>query len=959
MRHLDLDGFTRFVQAVRGHEPFPWQRRLAGRLLDGDGWPALLDLPTGTGKTSVLDIAVYALAASRGEARLPRRMAFVVDRRVIVDQTAAYAARLAEVLADPNRSHGADDSPVLVGAVAAGLLEHGGDQDWPLHHAVLRGGVPRDGSWTWRPDQATILVSTVDQVGSRLLFDGYGVNDRMAPVHAGLLGLDTLFFLDEVHLSRPFADTLRSVCDVPADVPGVHPLTVVELSATPGEDRLPPHARFQLNDDDRDPDRAPELVRRLTARRTARLADVRGADPADALAKATVEVIEELDGDTHAVVVNRVASARAVHEAVAAALPDATVLLVTGRMRPLDRDEVLRQHLDRLRAGRDRPGSGAEPRPRIVLVATQTIEAGADLDVDGLVTEVAPIDSLRQRFGRLDRLGRAATSGVTPRAIILAPLAALKDEDPVYGRAAADTRTWLKQRFGADEFDVSPLGDLPSDPGPELLAPSRQAPLLLPHHVALLSQTSPRPATAPPVHLWLHGDQDPDHDVSVVWRADILSPTAPAADPDWQRAMDRNRGSLELAPPAPGEAMAVGIGAFREFARSRGADRVVRWGHGDSLDLVELDGGDARHRLRPGDTVVVPAEWGGVGAGTWDPEARAPVTDLGTVAGASLRGRVVLRLVPGATPSDLAGIDGLRPEDEDVRDRVRAWVNREDVTAWLTAHGIDLPPMAKLEIRWLTAGDGPPDPVVAWWRSVPTDRRGPDPLRGLDGFDPGFDGSDTINSFTAAAVTLAEHGAGVGQVAAEFARRAGLPPALQEDLELAGRLHDLGKADPRFQRMLVGGWPGSWVPGQPALAKSAFGEPGTPEARQARQRSGYPTGARHEVSSVALVQASEDLRARAHDWDLVLHLVASHHGSCRPFAPLVVDPRPDTPVEAEVDGTNVSARAGHGLEMAGSGITDRFWRLQARYGPWGLAYLETVLRLADHRRSAWEREVRS
>lgn len=56
------------------------------------GWPPLLDLPTGSGKTCVLDIALYSMAVA--PERSPRRTFLVVDRRIVVDQGAIHARKI-------------------------------------------------------------------------------------------------------------------------------------------------------------------------------------------------------------------------------------------------------------------------------------------------------------------------------------------------------------------------------------------------------------------------------------------------------------------------------------------------------------------------------------------------------------------------------------------------------------------------------------------------------------------------------------------------------------------------------------------------------------------------------------------------------------------------------------------------------------------------------------------------
>ncbi|MBI4474915.1 MAG: hypothetical protein HY646_19755 [Acidobacteria bacterium] len=104
----------------------------------------------------------------------------------------------------------------------------------------------------------------------------------------------------------------------------------------------------------------------------------------------------------------------------------------------MDRDDVVKA-LHPIRTGASR----LLERPLIV-VATQCIEAGVDVDLDGLITEIAPLDALRQRFGRLNRAGR----DITPYASIV--YTKTRDDDPIYGSAlkpAWEHLTKLRTRF--------------------------------------------------------------------------------------------------------------------------------------------------------------------------------------------------------------------------------------------------------------------------------------------------------------------------------------------------------------------------------------------------------------------------------------------------------------------------------------------------------------------------------
>jgi len=253
------------------------------------------------------------------------------------------------------------------------------------------------------------------------------------------------------------------------------------------------------------------------------------------------------------------------------------------------------------------------------------------------------------------------------------------------------------------------------------------------------------------------------------------------------------------------------------------------------------------------------------------------------------------------------------------------------------------------------------------WSVVQGRRIRPERLRNLlqaddtveDGVELTTDDDDSFHA--GRSVALSEHSVDVEGFARDFATAVGLPMPLVEDIALAGWLHDVGKADRRFQILLRGGSEIEFFKDETPWAKSGM-PPGAKAAhRVAQRKSKYPKGARHEVQSVAMLQKHLDiLKAKAHDIDLVLHLVASHHGYCRPFAPVVSD---DNPVEVALSnhtsktfGTICleSTSSKHELHRLDEPLADRFWRLVEKYGWLELCWLEAILRLADHRASEEE-----
>jgi CRISPR-associated endonuclease/helicase Cas3 len=194
-------------------------------------------------------------------------------------------------------------------------------------------------------------------------------------------------------------------------------------------------------------------------------------------------VIAELEGERGgcvAVVCNTVSSAQRRWRALRASLPaDTGCLLLHARQRPVERRPIEAEILEMLGP----PDAGVQRPDRLVVVATQIIEQSLDLDFDVMLSDLAPIDLLIQRAGRIHRHGDRVRSPRhrEPRLVVLdhagTELARpyLKATDLVYDvgplartRLAIRSRTVLREPEDLDALIEAVYGrSTPSGLAPE------------------------------------------------------------------------------------------------------------------------------------------------------------------------------------------------------------------------------------------------------------------------------------------------------------------------------------------------------------------------------------------------------------------------------------------------------------------------------------------------------------
>lgn len=887
--------------------PFPWQQELLELFADGKIKPAL-DIPTGLGKTSVM--AIWLVARALG-ADLPRRLAYVVDRRAVVDQATDVATRLREYVdsqEDFKRSLGLDNRQLPI--------------------STLRGQHADNREWLEDPAAPAIIVGTVDMIGSRLLFEGYGTSRKMRPYQAGLLGTDTLAVLDEAHLVPPFEKLLRQIASNtdsfgPRDeasrelVPRFRLLTLSATARPNGGDS------FGLADADFEHS---VVQRRLDAKKLLSLKPLsKDEQLTDVLAKQAWTHIARDKAVRVIVFCNKPKDAEKTEQSLKKlakgdkkqgipATEVATELFVGGR-RIYERGKAavwLQKHgfLDQKAI---KPPKQKHPTQRPLeydsrvdnevkdgapafVFATSAGEVGVDMDADHMVCDLVAWERMVQRLGRVNRRGgrisnivvvheEPADQNADER---LKAIKTLPRNNGFFDASTGAIRL-LKERAKSDSGLKATL-EAATTPPPR--QPELSRALIDAWSMTSLEDHTGRPSVQP----WLRGWTDDPPQTTVIWRKHL-----PVRIKGRSSTKKEIKDYFEAAPPHLSEKLETET------------DNAVKWlfDRAKALNAPQDD-----PAISPDDTAAIALSNSGEVRGVFrlkdlklpgDPKLKKTRRDeiSRTLVGSTL---VVDARVAGLRNGRLETTATDPPRTADDGEEWIATENQEPVIRFRVRKTDDTAVDPASEPRW--------QPCFRFAAELSDDGEGQEWLI-VDKWRHDSSNEDSRSVGTQKQL-LEEHQQWAEERIRKIAEKLEIPQDYTEMLAVAARIHDRGKQSRRWQRAFNAPADDIYAKTRGPIQQSVLG------------------GYRHEFGSFlaakrngAFAELSDDLR------DLALHLIAAHHGFARPL--IRVDGCDDLPPSA--------------LEKQATDVVLRFARLQKRWGPWGLAWWESLLRAADQQAS--------
>ena len=915
---ITRDEFDVFFAALNeGHDPFSWQEEVLDHICEHGVWPERINAPTGSGKSSVVDIHLFAnaLAAVGAAPRVPRRLCVTVGRRALVDNQVDRAYKILELMekALADESGESDILRRVDEALQSFQTRNDKQGNDPFEVGHIRGELSNLTLPVTDISACAIIAATPDMYGSRTLFRGYGSTKAARPRETALLTMDTVMVLDEAHMNRQLLYTTQRIAELQKREVNlaVPTLQVVETTATPStEDSDSTTLGVDIEALDSPKDK--ELHKRVYSHKELMLHPIDKWDgkPGNAATvKAAVDVIKDFlahrevgkgseVAHTVGCIVNHVRTAISIKEELAKDLAKDEVQLLVGRMRPYDLENLQAEHPDLFTTEGDKSVK--------VVVATQTLEVGIDVDFADLVTELAPASSLAQRFGRVNRLGHRDDSKV----VVIEPASGdlvKKDAPPYKAVDLSNAYAWLEALNGAENPSVNPAAMVKNPPvqsSPERLLYQR------PEWPDLLefSRTDENPYDEPDLDLWLHDSLEAETAMGGVIVRDNLPSNTSAAMEILKTSYFAPR-DLETFP-----ANLKILKEILDYRDEHGVKpRKFLYRQGEISLWQDADHGDESNQsLAPGDVLLL--DTGSV-----------PFTNQGiAVTQRELPStKDKLKAVPFLGDAELYVAELYVYEkcaDREEHFRKYLGLSPEEAAELLDSQASDGQKVIASELS-IEAEDG--QEVIAWYAEV----------TGKESVE----GSDIAQELALTGpVLLDDHQNDVAERTRQIAENLGLAPEFSEALELAAKYHDEGKRDLRFQQMLGAD------PDAEALAKS--GHRSVAEAYRARSRSALPKGWRHEQLSVLMVASSPE-KVGEHR-DLVLRIIGCSHGHGR-FS-FAHDAGFLLKEGYLPEGMDYEALKEQATRLFNVGYWDNLMEQTSRtYGPYATAYLEAVERAAD------------
>ncbi|MDD4651065.1 MAG: type I-U CRISPR-associated helicase/endonuclease Cas3 [Methanothrix sp.] len=898
MPEIDFNECFKALAGLQESEtPFPWQEKLFQEFVQ-KRFRSTCDIPTGLGKTAVIAVWLLALAhhASKGtHYDFPRRLVYVVNRRTVVDQSTREAETMREALDKDIRLKGVRDALQSLGALK---------WDNPLAISTLRGEMADNGEWRNDPARPAVIVGTVDMIGSRLLFSAYGRGFRSRPLHAAFLGQDTLLVHDEAHLEPAFQELIESIAEEQTRCKDFLRMRVMAMTATARSDEDADLPLFT------DKDREHVVVeRRINAKKRISFHNVEEKKIAGEIAN----LAKRYDRSGKAILIY----ARKVKDVIEIekqlSKNGLKVQKLTGTLRGMERDELANNDpvFKRFMPTFRNPSLTAESQPETVyLVCTSAGEVGVNISGDHLVCDLTPFDSMAQRFGRVNRFGNGDsvidivfansmqenktnsevptldTSGLGNSNSEKSKKDQKTNKESPFVLSCIKTLHLLQklQKYEDGRYIASPAS-LNSLPALERLAAFTPQPKILPTSDILFdswSLTSVRQTLPgrPAVDDWLHGIADAEWEppeTHVAWREEV---SVIAGD-----LLEKYK-PLDLLESYPLKA--------HELLRDR-TDRVFEnieniSGRCPDLNawLVRPDGGieviplnqlvQRNRQKKPLEnlancTVLLPPEAGGLSKGFLQGDEEFSQ---------SIRYDVS---------------DQLFDQEGKIRLRCRLWDDDKPHTDMRL-----IPPIIDTLLNPEEEDDAETQSGKRFWHWYVISQSAED------------DGSRTARREQ----DLNFHLESAEAFARSIVSRLKLMDAEASAVTLAARWHDIGKNRKIWQKAI-----GNFDYPERVLAKSG-----------GKMHPAELGNFRHEFGSLLDVSSiHEFLELEQGVQELIMHLVAAHHGRARPHFPS----------EEAFDHNHMDIQS----DEIACEVPLRFGRLQRKYGRWGLAYLESLVRAAD------------